>query len=132
MHAARLALPLALVTALLAACGGGGDEQGATTAAPGTTAAATTPEPATASTTSTEAGAPAEAGAYPADVRQNFLDACNRSSDGKRSACRCALRKLEETVSYEDFKQADAAIRGGGAAAPGTAKKIQDAISGCV
>lgn len=130
MHAARRALPLALLTLLLAACGGGGGEQGAGTATPSGTAATTTGGTATAETTATSPAA--EAAAYPADVRQNFLDACNRSSDGKRSACRCALAKLEATVSYEDFKQADAAIRGGGTAAPGTAKRIQDAISGCV
>jgi hypothetical protein len=68
---------------------------------------------------------------YPDDVRENFMKACEASSNGKTAACDCALKKLEETVSYDDFKKADEAIREGGEASGSTADRIQDAIKSC-
>jgi hypothetical protein len=69
---------------------------------------------------------------YPSGVERNFLNACNKSSKGKEDACKCALDKLEDTVSYEDFKKADAAIRSGKSADPRTTEKLQAAIKACV
>jgi hypothetical protein len=68
---------------------------------------------------------------YPSDVEDNFMKACKTSSGGKEDACKCALKKLEETVSYDDFKKADEAIREGGKASGDTAERIQDAITSC-
>ena len=68
---------------------------------------------------------------YPSLVEDNFLNACKLSSNGKEDACKCALKKLEDTLSYDDFKKADADIRAGGKASGDTAKKISDAISSC-
>jgi hypothetical protein len=70
-------------------------------------------------------------GGYPTEVKENFMRACKLSSSGKEDACKCALDKLEETVSYEDFKKADADIRAGGKASGDTADKIQEAITSC-
>ena len=114
------ALPLAVLTLGLAACGS--DEE--TTSIPASTDQSATT--ATAAATTTTSDTP-----YPAAVEKNFLDACKSSSNGNADACRCALAKIEETVSYEDFKAADVAIRGGGAASDETGAKINAAIQGC-
>ena len=68
---------------------------------------------------------------YPSDVRDNFMRACKLNSSGNDTACRCILDRLEETVPYEDFKKADAAIRGGDKADADTGKKIAAATKGC-
>jgi hypothetical protein len=68
---------------------------------------------------------------YPTEVRKNFLQACNASSSGRRSACKCALLELEGRVAYATFKQADAAIRKGSRAAPATENEINRAIRVC-
>ena len=70
-------------------------------------------------------------GGYPKSAEDNFLAACKTASGGKEAVCKCALAKLEDTLSYADFKRADAAVRGGGKATGDTAKKLEDAISGC-
>jgi hypothetical protein len=70
-------------------------------------------------------------GKYPSEVEDNFMTACKASSGGKEDACKCALRKLEETLSYDDFKKADADIRKGGKASGDTAEKITNAIKSC-
>ena len=68
---------------------------------------------------------------YPSNVEDTFLNACKVSSNGKEEACKCALRKLEDTLSYDDFKTADAAIRKGEKASSDTQKKITGAITTC-
>jgi outer membrane PBP1 activator LpoA protein len=67
---------------------------------------------------------------YPKAAEQQFLKECKRTS-GRADACSCALEKLEQTVSYAEFKKADAAIRAGGKASGDTAKKISEATTSC-
>jgi hypothetical protein len=100
MRTTWLAVPFAVLTLGLAACGGVDNDS--------------------------KAG-----NKYPSEVEDNFMSACKTSSNGKEDACKCALKKLEETVSYDDFKKADEAIREGGKASGDTSKRIADAISSC-
>lgn len=113
MHASRIALPLALLSLGLAACGGDDKK--------------TTSSTSSSATTSTVA----PGAKYPAEVEKNFLDACNKSSKGKTDACKCALAKLEETVSFDEFKQADSDIRAGKEADSKISAKINSAIKSC-
>jgi hypothetical protein len=64
---------------------------------------------------------------YPAEAKRNFTTACERSSGGDVQSCRCALEKIEERLSYEEFKQEDAAIRRGSE----PSDVVTDAIAGC-
>jgi len=69
---------------------------------------------------------------YPADVRNNFLRACNLNNrSGKENACKCVLEKIMATVSYADFQRADTEIRSGGQASGETGAKIRSASRNC-
>jgi mevalonate pyrophosphate decarboxylase len=48
---------------------------------------------------------------YPAQVKANFMSACERS--GTAAACGCVFAKVQAKVSYDDFKRADTEARKG-------------------
>ena len=50
---------------------------------------------------------------YPKEARDNFVTACVKTGGGEsaRERCTCVIDKLEEKVSYEDFKAADTALK---------------------
>lgn len=100
----------------LAACGGDDDDRGssANTGSTGTTASESAPE-----------------NKYPEAVRKTFLDSCDAQPNASRSVCQCALDRVEKTVSYEDFKEADAAIREDAAAKPPAYDKLVKAAREC-
>ena len=50
-------------------------------------------------------------GKYPEQVRKTFLDSCDSQPNATRKTCECALDKVEKTVSFDEFKKADEAIR---------------------
>ena len=87
-------LALAAVVTALAGCGSDDDS-----AAGGETAS---------NATTANAG-----NRYPAEVRRNFLSSCDAQKGATRKVCACALVELERTVAFDDFKQADAALREG-------------------
>lgn len=62
---------------------------------------------------------------YPASAEHNFLTACQRS--GPKDFCQCSLDKIEENMSYDDFKKEDTAIRAGNK----PSRKLTDAVSEC-
>ena len=64
---------------------------------------------------------------YPAKSERAFLKSCEKSSKGKTSFCKCALEKVEEKLSFEEFKKEDTAIQAGRP----PSRKLTDAISDC-
>jgi hypothetical protein len=64
---------------------------------------------------------------YPAAAKRNFITACDSSSGGKKAYCQCALDKVQATMTYDEFKKEDAAIRGG--AKP--SRRVTDAMAVC-
>jgi hypothetical protein len=71
---------------------------------------------------------------YPDSARKAFLDACTKSAGGGSSAddrCNCVIDKLEENVSFDDFKKADEALRQGKSVDSGTQDEIEKATSDC-
>lgn len=48
-------------------------------------------------------------GTYPANVRANFLRACE--TNASTSLCNCALQKIEAQVSFHQFAQDEASYR---------------------
>lgn len=69
---------------------------------------------------------------YPEEARANFVKSCDAQPNASRDVCQCALEELERTVSYEDFKAADEAIREGDQPDKATADKLTAAVEGCV
>lgn len=64
---------------------------------------------------------------YPQTVRETFMSSCESTSKGATAACTKFLNCLEERVSYDDFKTADAALTKG-TEAP---KAYRDALAPC-
>jgi hypothetical protein len=50
---------------------------------------------------------------YPASVEQNFLDGCERGSNGQTGACECSLHKLEQHYKLNEFVALDQQVRNG-------------------
>lgn len=64
---------------------------------------------------------------YPAKSERAFLSNCEKTSGGKTSFCKCALDKVEEKFSYDEFKKEDTAV----AAGKSPSRKFTDAIAEC-
>ena len=64
---------------------------------------------------------------YPAHAERAFLANCDRTSGGKTDVCKCALDKIEEKLSYDEFKKEDTAIAAGGS----PSRKLTDAVAEC-
>lgn len=70
---------------------------------------------------------------YPDEAVQSFMMSCKAQAGATESSCRCVLDNLEETMSYEEFKRVDTAIRIGGTdeIPEDSREKFLDAISDC-
>lgn len=64
---------------------------------------------------------------YPEAAKNNFINACNTSSGGNKTFCRCAFDQIEASMSYAEFKKEDAAINKGRK----PSKKVSDALAKC-
>lgn len=62
---------------------------------------------------------------YPLATQRAFMDACEANSD--TASCQCALDKIEQTMSYQEFKREETAIEAGRP----PSRTITDAISDC-
>ena len=68
---------------------------------------------------------------YPAQVREAFLTACERSSGGNTPVCECALEELEATMPLAEFRAVDAAMSRGEQAEPEGRRKVAAAMTSC-
>jgi hypothetical protein len=70
---------------------------------------------------------------YPDKAVQSFMMSCKAQASATESSCLCVLDNLEETMSYEEFKRVDTAIRIGGTdeIPEESREKFLDAISDC-
>ena len=69
--------------------------------------------------------------AYPEQVRENFLKSCDAQPNASRSVCECTLDKVEKVLSYDDFKNADQAIRDDQNAKPKGYDQLVKAAESC-
>jgi hypothetical protein len=63
---------------------------------------------------------------YPANVQRNFVNSCV-SSGGNTKACKCALSKIEEKLSFDAYKKEETAIQAGRT----PSRKITDSVAEC-
>jgi hypothetical protein len=70
---------------------------------------------------------------YPDEAVNSFMTSCTSQAGATESSCRCVLDNLEESMSFEEFKRVDTAIRAGGTASipDDSREKFLDAISDC-
>ncbi|MCW2974288.1 MAG: hypothetical protein JWN72_2561 [Thermoleophilia bacterium] len=66
-------------------------------------------------------------GRYPDEVRATFMKSCEAASGGLTKSCTSFLDCIEERVSFEDFRLADAALAKGEQAP----KSYRDALKPC-
>jgi hypothetical protein len=70
---------------------------------------------------------------YPDEAVQSLMTSCTAQAGATESSCRCVLDNLQETISYEEFKRVDTAIRIGGTdeIPENSREKFLDAVSDC-
>jgi hypothetical protein len=66
---------------------------------------------------------------YPPAVVDNFMESCTAQVGASQSYCRCAIERLQESMSFEDFQAAEAKITDGSENLP---QELQDAVDSCV
>lgn len=50
---------------------------------------------------------------YPAEVTQNFMNACTENSGGNQEACACILEKIQKKYSIEEYSAMELKIQAG-------------------
>jgi hypothetical protein len=66
---------------------------------------------------------------YPQEVIDNFMESCTAQSGATQSYCECTIDELQNTMSFEDFQDAEATITSGDEDLP---PALQDAVDACV
>ena len=66
---------------------------------------------------------------YPQGVVDNFMESCTGQVGATQSYCRCAIDRLQESMSLDDFQAAEAQITAGRENLP---SELQDAVDSCI
>ena len=69
---------------------------------------------------------------YPDAAREAFMRDCRAQPNATEATCGCVLEELERTVPYAEFRRGERALRGEGTLDPSLARKLQEAVSGCL
>lgn len=56
-------------------------------------------------------------GEYPEEAVRNFMVACASQPGATEDSCRCVIEGLQEKMSFEEFRQAEADVASGDASA---------------
>jgi hypothetical protein len=67
-------------------------------------------------------------GDFPESAQDNFITQCEATSGGNTSYCECALDKIQQEVSYDEFQDIDAAVLGG----ESLPEEITDGLAECL
>ena len=68
---------------------------------------------------------------YPKVVESNFIKSCTAQAGATQTKCQCAFDKIKGSLSYDEFKKADAAERQGKSVDPKAQQALQEAIKAC-
>ena len=68
---------------------------------------------------------------YPDQAVENFVDSCKSQAGATEEACRCVIDRLKVTMPYEEFKQADDAVRHQKPLDPESRRKLERAAAQC-
>lgn len=63
---------------------------------------------------------------YPQEVKENFVKSCV-AGGGETDTCECMINRLEETLTFQEFYEADQEAAKTGVLGP----KLQDAVNYC-
>ena len=65
---------------------------------------------------------------YPDQIRNNFLTSCDSQPNAPRAVCECALNKIEEKYSLDEFEKIDKAQREGEPLPKDISKIVTDCV----
>ena len=68
---------------------------------------------------------------YPDEAVENFVDSCKSQEGATEEACRCVIERLKKTMPYEEFEDADRAVREEKPMKPESRAKLERAASQC-
>jgi hypothetical protein len=68
---------------------------------------------------------------YPQESIDTFVQECTAQPDTGERQCRCVVERLQETMPYEEFAQADAALNDNRQPAAASLEKLRAAVTAC-
>ena len=68
---------------------------------------------------------------YPQESVSAFVEECTAQPDTGERQCRCVVERLQETMPYEEFARADAALKDNRQPAAASLEKLRAAVTAC-
>ena len=68
---------------------------------------------------------------YPEEAVEAFVAECRVEPNASPRACRCVIERLQDTMPYDEFVEADAALSEGREAAQASLEKLERAVRAC-
>ncbi len=70
-------------------------------------------------------------GGYPQESIDEFVQECTAQPNTAERQCRCIVERLQATMPYEEFAQADAALKENRQPAAASLAKLRAAVTAC-
>ncbi len=70
-------------------------------------------------------------GGYPQESIDAFVQECREQPNTTVRQCRCVVERLQETMPYEEFAEADAALKENREPNEATLEKLRAAVAAC-
>jgi hypothetical protein len=70
-------------------------------------------------------------GGYPEESIDAFVRECTVQPNTGERQCRCVVERLQETMPYEEFARADAALKENRQPAAASLRKLRAAVTAC-
>ena len=68
---------------------------------------------------------------YPEESVDTFVQECAVQPNTGERQCRCVVERLQETMPYEEFARADAALKDNRQPAAASLRKLRAAVTAC-
>ena len=68
---------------------------------------------------------------YPQESIDAFVQECRAQPNTSERQCRCVVERLQETMPYEEFAEADVALKENREPAEATLEKLRAAVTAC-
>jgi hypothetical protein len=70
-------------------------------------------------------------GGYPKESIDAFVQECREQPQTSERQCRCVVERLQETMPYDEFAEADAALKENREPDDATLEKLRAAVAAC-
>jgi hypothetical protein len=68
---------------------------------------------------------------YPQESIDAFVQECNAQPNTSERQCQCVAKRLQETMPYDEFAQADKALKENREPAAASIEKLRAAVTAC-